>query len=110
MIDAGEILRFLAAFAVIGIVLLAFALLSRNRGRLGAFLRCNRGRIVEVIETTPLPNAGSLHVVKMGDAFFVIGRTDHAIALLSEISKEIVAEATCEAPVPSLPLLPLRRC
>jgi flagellar biogenesis protein FliO len=110
VIDAGEILRFLAAFAVIGILLLAFALVSRNGGRLGAFLRCNRGRIVEVIETTPLPNAGSLHVVKMGAAFYVIGRTDHAISLLSEIPKEIIDQAKCEAPVLSFPLLPVRRC
>ncbi len=98
MIDAAEVVRFLAAFAVIGLALFAFAMLSRSGGRMSAFLRRNRGRIVEVIETTPLPHAGSLHVVKVADAYFLIGRTDHAIALLSEVPREAIERLVIEPP------------
>jgi flagellar biogenesis protein FliO len=88
MIDAAELLRFVAAFGVIALVLYGFAAFSRRGARPGSFLR--RDRIVEVIETTPLPHASSLHVVKLGDAYFAIGRTEGAISVLSEIPKEVV--------------------
>ena len=106
MIDAAELLRFLAAFAVIAIALVAFSMLSRNGARVGSFL--SRGRIVEVVETTPLPHAASLHVVKVGDAYYVIGRTDHAISLLTEVSKEIVERREVEAAARGNKLLPSR--
>ncbi len=88
MIDAGELLRFVAAFGVIALVLYAFAAFSRRGVRPGAFL--GRGRLVEVIETTPLPHASSLHVVKLGDEYYAIGRTEGGISVLSEIPKEVV--------------------
>lgn len=98
MIDAAEVVRFLAAFAVIGLALFAFAMLSRSGGRMRVFLGRSRGRIVEVIETTPLPHAGSLHLVKVADAYFVIGRTDHAIALLSEVPGEAIERLIVQTP------------
>jgi flagellar biogenesis protein FliO len=88
MIDAAELLRFVGAFGVIALVLYAFAALSRRNASPGSFLR--RERIVEVIETTPLPHASSLHVVKLGDAYVAIGRTDGGISVLREIPKEVV--------------------
>ncbi len=108
MIDSSEILRFLAAFAVIGGALFAFALLARSGGRMNAFLRRHRGRIVEVIETTPLPHAGSLHVVKVGEAYFIIGRTDHAIALLRDLPPDAIERIEAQTPLPGSRLLPSR--
>ncbi len=88
MIDAVELLRFVAAFGVIALVLCAFAAFSRRSALPGLFLR--RDRIVEVIETRPLPHASSLHVVKLGDVYFAIGRTEGGISVLCEIPKEVV--------------------
>ncbi|MBC5798489.1 MAG: FliO/MopB family protein [Candidatus Eremiobacteraeota bacterium] len=88
MIDAAELLRFLAAFTVVGLVLFALSRLSRQGSRLGPFLR--RSRIVEVIETTPLPHGSALHVAKFGDTYYVIGRTDHGISLLAEVQQEVI--------------------
>lgn len=106
MIDAAELLRFLAAFAVIALALFGFSMLSRNGARVGTFLR--RGRIVEVVETTPLPHAASLHVVKVGDAYYVIGRTDHGISLLTEVAKDVVDRHRVEAAARGAKLLPSR--
>jgi flagellar biogenesis protein FliO len=108
VIDTGEIVRFLAAFAVIGCALLGFAVVARGGGRMSALMRRNRGRIIDVIETTPLPHAGSLHVIKAGESYFVIGRTDHAIALLREIPKEAIDRVSSEAPLPATRFFPSR--
>ncbi|MBD5654977.1 MAG: flagellar biosynthetic protein FliO [Candidatus Eremiobacteraeota bacterium] len=87
MIDWPLALRFFGAVAVISLGLYGFVLYGKHGGfTAGAML--GRCRLVEVIETTPLPRAGSLHVVKVADEYFVIGRTDGAIAMLREIPKE----------------------
>jgi len=103
MIDAAELLRFVAAFGVIALVLYAFAAFSRRSTGPGSFLR--RERIVEVIETTPLPHASSLHVVKLGDAYFAIGRTEGGISVLSEIPKEVVERERAAATARRINLL-----
>jgi len=100
VIDGAELLRFVAAFAVIALAMYGFATFSRQGAGARAFLRCaqgagaraflRRGRLVEVIETTPLPHSSSLHVVKLGDAYFVIGRTDGGITMLGEIPKDTI--------------------
>lgn len=88
IVDGAELFRFIAAFGLIALVLYAFAVFSRRGLRAGTFLQ--RDRLVEVIETTPLPHASSLHVVKLGDAYYAIGRTEGGISVLSEIPKEVV--------------------
>jgi flagellar biogenesis protein FliO len=106
VIDAAQLLRFLAAFAVIGLALFGFTLLSRNGARVGTLLR--RGRIVEVIETTPLPHASSLHVVKVGESYLVIGRTDHGISVLTEVPKDVIDRRETLATARTVKLLPFR--
>jgi flagellar biogenesis protein FliO len=103
VIDAGELLRFVAAFGVIALALCAFALLSRRAARVGSFL--HRDRLVEVIETTTLPHSSSLHVVKLGEAYFAIGRTDGGISVLSEIPNDVVERRRAADAKPRLNLL-----
>lgn len=103
MIDAGELLRFVAAFGAIALALCAFAMLSRRAAGAGSFLR--RDRLVEVIETTTLPHSSSLHVVKLGEAYFAIGRTDGGISVLSEIPKDVIERRQAAGVKPRLNLL-----
>lgn len=91
MFDSGELLRFVAAFGVIAAVLYAFAAVSRRY--IGGGPSPRRGRLIDVIETVPLPHASSLHVVRLGDAHFAIGRTDGGISLLSAIEKDVIADS-----------------
>jgi len=88
MIDAGELLRFVAASGVIALVLYGFAALSRRHVGAGRFPR--RDRLIEVIETLPLPHASSLHVVRLGDAYVAVGRTAGAISLLTTVPTDAV--------------------
>jgi flagellar biogenesis protein FliO len=103
VIDAGELLRFVAAFGAIALVLFAFAVLSRRGVRAGSFLR--RDRLVEVIETTTLPHSSSLHVVKLGESYFAIGRTDGGISVLSEIPRDVIERRQAADVKPRLNLL-----
>jgi len=81
--------RMLGAFAVIAIVLFALQLVAR--ARLAQRLTAGRGRpMVSVLETTFLPNAASLHLVKIAGTYVVIGRSGGAIATLCELTPERV--------------------
>ena len=82
--------RLLAACAVIALVLAAlqFAMRGVVRGRARAGLR--GGRLVSVLETTLLPNASSLHVVRVADRYVVIGRSSGHIATLCEVPPESI--------------------
>ena len=75
--------RMLGAFAVIAVVLFALQLLIRTN------LRQRRiggdRRLISVLETTLLPNAASLHVVKIAERYVLIGRSGGHIAMLSDI-------------------------
>jgi flagellar biogenesis protein FliO len=88
-------LRFVAALALIALGLSAFAAIAKRGGIRMAFSR--RERLVELIETTPLPQTGSLHVVKVAESYLVIGRTDGGISLLGEVSREAVERAAARA-------------
>jgi flagellar biogenesis protein FliO len=103
MIDASELLRFVAAAGVIALVLFGLGAVSRRGMRPGSFLR--RERLVEVIETTSLPHASSLHVVKLGDSYYAIGRTEGGISLLSEIPAEVVERRRAADTAPRINLL-----
>jgi flagellar biogenesis protein FliO len=89
VIDWALALRFACAVAIIALGLYGFVLYAKHGG-LMAGGTLGRSRLVEVIETTPLARADSLHVVKVADEYFMIGRTDGGIALLHEIPKERV--------------------
>jgi flagellar biogenesis protein FliO len=84
--------RLLGACVVIGIVLYGLRTVARALGRTSA-LAGPRGRIVAVLETTVLPNATSLHVVRVAERFYLIGRGAASLATLCEISPESICEA-----------------
>ena len=73
----------LGAFAVIAIVLFSLQLLVRTNIR-QRVIGGDR-RLISVVETTILPNAASLHVVKIGERYVLIGRSGGHIAMLSDI-------------------------
>lgn len=75
--------RMLAALAIIAIVLFSLQLLMRTNIR-HQIARGDR-RLISVLETTLLPNAASLHVVKIAERYVVIGRSGGHIAMLSDI-------------------------
>jgi flagellar biogenesis protein FliO len=90
--------RSAAAFGAIAIAIFAFAMLFGRGTRAGAFLRA--GRLLEVLETAPLPRTASLHVVRAGESYYVLGRTDAGIAVVTELSREVVERQTKRASRP----------
>ncbi|MGP6156420.1 MAG: flagellar biosynthetic protein FliO [Vulcanimicrobiaceae bacterium] len=81
--------RMLGAFAVIALVLFALQFVARTGLRQQLSSGGSR-RLVTVLDTTFLPNAASLHVVKVADKYVLIGRSGGHIATLSEIPPEKV--------------------
>ena len=102
--------RLLAACAVIALVLagLQFAVRAAVHARARGGLRGGRarrlaggradpdrasargGRLVSVLETTLLPNASSLHVIRVADRYLVVGRSSAHIATLCELPLESI--------------------
>jgi len=81
--------RLLAACVVIGLVLAAVQLVARRLLRVR--LEGGGGRLVTLLETTYLPGAASVHVVRVADRYYVIGRGGGEIAPLCEIPADRVA-------------------
>jgi flagellar biogenesis protein FliO len=88
VLETATILRIISAFAVVALMLYAFAVVARYRMRSTAGL--GNDRLISVIETTHLPQAGALHVVKVGERYHVIGTAGGGISILSEIEPSIV--------------------
>jgi flagellar biosynthetic protein FliO len=60
---------------------------------------------IQVLETTHLSPHRALHLVKVGDQTYLIGATDHAIQLLSQLETPVTLPEKSEGlPAPSLPL------
>ena len=81
--------RLIAACVVIALVLVALQIIARTMLRGRAAVRPG-GRLIAVLETTMLPNAASLHVVRVAEKYYVIGRSGARIATLGEIAAESV--------------------
>ncbi len=81
--------RMVGAFAVIMAVLFALQFIARANLRERLSGR-SEGRLITVLETTILPNAAALHVVKIGERYVVIGRSGGHIATLSEIPERTI--------------------
>jgi flagellar biogenesis protein FliO len=79
--ELAVLLRFVAALAVIALVLVGLRFGVRLWGR--PFSR--RGRLMELVETQFLPGGTSLHVVGVAGRYFLIGRAAQ-IALLAEFA------------------------
>lgn len=82
-------LRAVSALAFVGLLLLAlyWALRLLSQGRL---LTLGRTRLVNVIESTVLGQHVSVHVVKMGRRYYLLGASSGHVGLISEIPPEEV--------------------
>jgi flagellar biogenesis protein FliO len=97
--DGIAVLRIVGAIGVIAALLYALVVVQRMEFRLPG-----RRRLLSVIETAPLPNGASLHVVKIGDEFYVIGRGSAEVSVLCQLPADRVkghlAELAATAPRP----------
>jgi flagellar biogenesis protein FliO len=82
--------RLLAACVVIGLVLFVLQAVARRAARRSA-APSPGGRIVAVLETTTLPGAASLHVVRVGERYLLVGRSASSVAALCDIPAEHVS-------------------
>lgn len=82
-------LRAISGLALVAFLLLALYYVVRflSQGRL---LTLGRARLMTVIESTFLAQNTSIHVVKMGGRYFLIGAGSGHVALISEIPPEEV--------------------
>ncbi len=94
--------RMLVALAVIAVVLFAVQFVARTALHQRLAIKGGR-RLMTVIETTPLPNASSLHAVKVGERYIVVGRSGSSMSMLCELPAE-----TVEAWLAAQPASPLR--
>ena len=87
----GLFFQFAYALVIIAIVLFALTWIVRllSRGRL---LAGTASKLVSVVESTFLTQHSTLHVVKVGDRFFVVGGGQAGITLISELPPEQVNE------------------
>jgi len=80
----------LLALAVVGAILFGL----QYAGKIGLRRRLTQplggGRLVTVLETTHLPNAASLHVLRIGDAYAVVGRSAGFIAKIADVSPDTI--------------------
>ncbi len=81
--------RSLVACAVVALVLAAVHIATRGLARVRARAGAG-GRLVTVLETTLLPGAASLHVVRIGDRYALIGRSGSHIAALGDVPIESI--------------------
>ncbi|GAC1308930.1 MAG: hypothetical protein NVSMB19_22390 [Vulcanimicrobiaceae bacterium] len=84
--------RLLGACVVIALVLGGVQLVA---ARLGRARRLGRGvggggPLLSLVETTYLPGAAALHVVRIAERYYVVGRNAAALATLAEIPAESV--------------------
>lgn len=87
----GLFFQFVYALVVIVVVLLSLTWLVRflSRGRL---LAGTANKLVSIVESTFLTQHTTLHVVKVGERFYVVGGGQAGITLISELPPEMVAE------------------
>lgn len=67
---------------VLGVVQMLAARLGRSRMATGVGVG---GRLVTLVETTYLPGAASLHVVRVAERYYVLGRSGTAISTVCEL-------------------------
>jgi flagellar biogenesis protein FliO len=79
------VLQVLWALALVALLLVGLTYLARTvqRGRVVGGLR--RGRLVTTIESTALAQNVTVHVVKVGGKYYLIGGGTAGLSLLSEI-------------------------
>lgn len=92
--------RLLAACVVIALVLGGVQILATRLGRARLERRVG-GRLVSLVETTYLPGAASLHVVRIAERYYVVGRNAAALSTLCEIPGDDVDRWLGAAPTSS---------
>ena len=88
--DLASAGRLLASCAVIAFVLAGVQLGVRGVVMARARATPHGGRLVDILETTLLPNASSLHVVRVGDRYVVVGRSAGMVALVCDVPEASV--------------------
>ena len=86
--DIAFVLKVIWAFALIGLILVGMIYVGRavQRGRL---VSGNLGRrLVSTIESTALAQNVTVHVVRVGDKYFLVGGGSAGVNLLSELAAE----------------------
>jgi flagellar biogenesis protein FliO len=83
--DLGYLLHVVWAFALIGLILVAMIYVGRavQRGRVVA--GSGGRRLVSTIESTALAQNVTVHVVRVGDKYFLVGGGSAGVNLLSEL-------------------------
>lgn len=66
---------------IIVLIFVVLNLMSRLRG--GSWVQQNRR--LKIIETTNLSQRQTIHIIKIGEKFYMVGATDSSISLLTEI-------------------------
>jgi flagellar biogenesis protein FliO len=87
--DVSIWLRSATAIAMIGAVLFALQYVMRRLQR-GAVWLAGRGRLLELIETLPLPNACAVHVVRIGGTTYALAGSQAHVSVICEIPPDAV--------------------
>ena len=90
-VDVSFAARLLGAFAIIAAVLFSLQFFARSRLRRCAGMGGGGRRLIAIVETAYLPNASFVHVIKIGDAYAVVGQSASHIAKLADVPSESVA-------------------
>jgi len=92
MIDPQSLVRLVLACAVVGAVLvgLQHALRFASRGRASLH---SGGKLLAVLETAALPNAATLHAVRIGERYYAIVRSGTQVATICEIADAAITRA-----------------
>jgi flagellar biogenesis protein FliO len=83
------VFRALWAFAVVALLLVGLTYLVRslNRGRLVA---ATGRRLVTVVESTVLAQNVSVHVIKVGDRYYLVGGGSAGVTHIADVSPDVV--------------------
>jgi len=81
------VLQVIWAFALIALLLLGLLYVARTVQR-GRIVAGAAGRLVSTIESTALAPNVTIHVVRVGEKYFLVGGGTAGVALLSELPAE----------------------
>lgn len=108
--DPALLGRLAGACVVIALVLALVRLIALRIGGPVAAGSVGRARLITLLETTCLPGAAALHLVRIGQRYVVLGRTPSSLVTLAELSAEEIARGSSaprdvDRPSPLAPLL-----
>jgi flagellar biogenesis protein FliO len=83
------VLQVVWAFALIALLLFVLAYAARALQRTRLVVGSGR-RLVTTVESTPLAQNVGVHVVKVGDRYYLLGGGSAGVALLAELERDEV--------------------